>query len=246
MLEWRLPPRDLTLSLQDIHVWLISLEQPVGYVQHLLDSLSPEECTQADQFIFKRDRRRFITSHGALRMILSNYTGVDPAQLQFTYEPNGKPYLSKKINHSNFRFNLSHSNELAICAVTRDRELGVDLEYIRPIHNIDKIADRYYLKNKRDFFDGVSEVQKTECFFAFWTSMEAYLKAHGVGLTSPLEYPGEYPVLEKPIRYSQINRDSQEHTLWTMLRFSPPNGYAGALVVEGYSALLSGWQWNRL
>jgi len=243
--EWKLPPRDLTLSLQDVHVWLVSLNQPNDYVQQLLGSLSAEEPSRGDRFIFKRDRRRFITSHGILRMILSNYTGIDPAQLEFSYEPNGKPYLSKEFNPSNIRFNLSHSNELAICGVTRDREIGVDLEYIRPIPELEKLASKYFSNDKRDLFEIIPEGQKMECFFTTWTSMEAYLKALGVGLTNLLEYPGGYPLPSEPIKYFQIIKDTQKSTLWTMVRFSPSSGYVGALVVEGYSLMLSGWQWNQ-
>lgn len=140
---WSFPPPGLTLSYDDVHVWCASLDQSVARVQQFAQTLSHDERARAARFCLERVRKRFVIARGILRAILSSYLGIEPSQVQFRYGPYGKPYLSGR-NGCPLRFNLTHSHELTLCAVAYDREIGVDLEHIRSIPDIDQIADDHF------------------------------------------------------------------------------------------------------
>jgi len=131
--SWRPPPEDLALSSNDVHVWRASLDQLALRFQRLAQTLSADEQLRAERFYFEQDRRRFVVSRGLLRTILGCYLGIEPSRLQFCYGSRDKPALVETSGGGTLRFNLSHSQGLALYAVTRNREIGVDLERIRPI-----------------------------------------------------------------------------------------------------------------
>src|SRR5439155_22587094 len=124
--SWGFPPVDLALASNDIHVWCASLDQPATCFQFLAQTLSPDEWMRARGFYFEADRKRFIVGRGLLRTILGRLLRVEPSQLQFCYGSYGKPTLVEMLGGRTFYFNLSHSQGLALYAVTRYREIGVD------------------------------------------------------------------------------------------------------------------------
>ena len=109
-----------------------------GFTDRLPAALAPDVLARADRFAFPHDRRRYVAAHGALRAILGGYLNTTPAGVPIRYTPQGKPYLAPPS--SDIRFNLSHSGELALIAVTRGREVGVDVERIRPVSAWREIA----------------------------------------------------------------------------------------------------------
>ncbi|HEY9596170.1 MAG TPA: 4'-phosphopantetheinyl transferase, partial [Cyanophyceae cyanobacterium] len=141
---WHTPPQNLTLGHQDVHVWRAALDTPIEYVQQLVKILSADERQRADRFYFDRDRQRFIIGRGLLRTILGHYLSLEPSRVQFCYEPRGKPLLAEVDNKNKIRFNLSHSQGLAVYAIACDREIGIDLEQIRPFPNAQDIAKRFF------------------------------------------------------------------------------------------------------
>src|SRR5262249_3306574 len=105
-----------TLAEDDVHVWRVALDRPDSSLRRLERVLSPEERARADRFVLDRVRRRFVACRGALRMILGRYTGQAPDRLQFTYGDYGKPALALASGGADLRFNVSHSDELALVA----------------------------------------------------------------------------------------------------------------------------------
>ena len=137
--------------------------------------------------MFGKDQRRFVTAHGAVRLILSEYTGVDPSELSFAQGENGKPYLRPSPGGGDVFFNLSHSGDYTLIAVTKCLRVGIDIEGIR--------ANIEYLEMSRKVFSPermrlarqpapVSE--QVAAFFRVWVVKEAFLKATGVGLSDSL------------------------------------------------------------
>jgi 4'-phosphopantetheinyl transferase len=145
---WSPPPADLVLEPEDVHIWRIALDQPSARLQHYAQLLAPDETARAQRFYFERDRRHFTVGRGALRMILGRYAGIAPSQLQFTYTSYGKPALSEATGGDTLRFNLSHSAGLALCAVTRSREVGVDIEGVREMDDLPQIARQFFSANE--------------------------------------------------------------------------------------------------
>src|SRR5687767_11560297 len=235
-------PSDVSLSRDEVHVWRASLDEPAWPLQELEQVLSLDERERAGRYYFERDRKRFIAGRGMLRKILGHYLGVAPAHLQFRYGPRGKPALGEAPGEKELRFNLSHSQGLALYAVTCEREIGVDLEYARRVSDLEQLAERFFSVRENAVLQSLSPSQRPQAFFDCWTRKEAYIKAVGEGFSIPLDQfdvslaPGE------PARLISIEGDPQKASLWTLRELSPAHGFAGALVVEGQGWRLSSWE----
>ena len=241
--HWRLPPSDLTLSSDEVHIWQTSLDQPPEYVRDLAQALSYDEMMRAERFHFERDRRRFIVGRGVLRAILGRYLGVEPHRVRLRYGERGKPYLAGRFASSTLQFNLAHSRELALYAFTYGREIGIDLECIRPLSDADDIADRFFSARENAVFCTLPKSHKLEAFYNCWTRKEAYLKATGEGLARPL---GQFDVSlapGEPARLLHVEGDSREMARWLLRALLPSSDYVAAVAVEGHGWRLACWQW---
>src|SRR5438093_1585269 len=125
---WCDPPAGVTLTHDDVHVWRVALEVHEGVVHQLEDRLAADEQLRADRFQFAQDRRRFVVRRGVLRAVLGWYLGTRPERLRFECNRHGKPSLAGQTGVRPIRFNLAHSADLAVIAVTHGREVGVDVE----------------------------------------------------------------------------------------------------------------------
>ncbi len=221
------------LSDDEVHVWSASLDQPSADYVALL---SADEQAKAQRFHFERDRRRFIVGRGTLRMILGRYVNLPPEKLRFEYHAYGKPALVAELLKQEFCFNLSHSEEMVLYAVTRNREVGIDLEYIRPIPDAEKLAEQFFSPAERAELDALPLSKKLVSFFSGWTRKEAYLKARGDGMTYPLDQFSVSMDCEQPAKLLEVKEDPQELSRWSLHALTPAPGYIGALAVEGVQA----------
>ena len=240
---WAYPQADLTLKRDEVHVWWASLDPSASHVQRLAQLLSADEYMRAERFHFERDRKRFIVGRGLLRTILGRYLQTEPSRLQFRYTFHGKPALTEAFDGDMVNFNVSHSQGLALYAVTRGREIGVDLECVRPISDAEQIAGRFFSARENAVFRTLPARKKLAAFFNCWTRKEAYLKAIGDGLARPLDQfdvslaPGE------PARLLHTEGDPQEVSRWILQELTPAPGYVATLAVEGHDWQLKCWQW---
>lgn len=132
----------------EIHVWHADLARSDEERVRWEANLSPDEKERADRFHFVKDRNRFVVARGLLRELLGRYLRQAPASLEFSYGEYGKPSLSGENASSGLCFNLSHSSDLAVYAVARERNLGIDVERIRPEAASDRIAERFFSPGK--------------------------------------------------------------------------------------------------
>lgn len=218
------------LETDEIHIWWASLEQPVARFQGLL---AMDERTRAERFHFEEDRERFIVRRGVLRTILGYYLNVEPGRLQFCYGRNEKPALADTSGRGKVRFNLSHSAGGALYAFTRDREIGVDIEHIRDISEMEQIAERFFSAREHAVFHTLPESKKQEAFFNCWTRKEAFIKATGDGLSCPLDRFDVSLVPGEPARLLGIEGDSKAASRWSLQDLGYITDYAGAFAVEG-------------
>ena len=217
-LNWPTPPEEPRLQRGDIHLWRIPLDD-ASKLAAARAVLSREETARAARFVFDSDRDRFIASHGAMRMVLARYVASDPSALQFQTGRNGKPTLVQTF--TDVRFNLSHSGDLALIAVARGREVGVDVERVQKDVVFEQIADHYFEPNEAWDLRIAPPDERVMRFFDLWTRKEACLKAEGTGLDS-------WP---RPDRFGVRN-------------LSPASGYAGAVASEGDDWQLACWEWS--
>lgn len=192
---------------------------------------------RAHRFHFEQDKTRFIIGRGLLRIILGRYLKIKPEQLQFFYSPTGKPALVS--SSSKVQFNLSHSEEMILYAFTRDRFIGIDLEYLRPIPDLKQLIQQFFSVAETSAILSLPVSEQQQAFFQTWTCKEAYLKATGVGLAQLQQVeisltPGEpYRLLNNKL---SANR-------WSLQTLTLAPDYVAALVVEGQDWHLKCWQW---
>jgi 4'-phosphopantetheinyl transferase len=239
---WHSSSTTWILSENDVHVWGADLDLPASRIQQLVQTLSPDEQLRAERFYFERDRKHFIAGRGLLRTILGRYLDLEPNQLQFSYGSRGKPALVNTGTGGTHCFNLSHSNGLALYAVTRNCNLGIDLEYIRPMPKVEQLAKRFFSPGEYAVISSLPPDQQQEAFFKGWTCKEAYLKATGEGLIG-LEQVEVSLTPGEPAALVSIQGDSKVASRWSVHELKPAPGYAAALAIEGH-----GWNldWGNI
>ena len=243
--HWYLPPERLTLDRNDeVHVWRSLLDLPGEYVDRLAEILADDERARADRFHFDKDRAHFIVAHGVLRSILSRYL-IDraPRELRFTSNAYGKPALDRATANLDLFFSLSHSRDLALVAVTRGREIGIDVEYVRPDLVEERLAERVFSPNELAALRQLSVSSQVEAFFAGWTRKEAYVKGRGEGLSLPLR---RFEVLAPVASTACVRLSGAGLDQWSLRQICPGEGYAAAVAVAGTIGRLSFWQWPVL
>lgn len=232
---WLPVPTNLTLLANDVHIWRIHLDVPEAQRQNLLFTLSSDEVSRANRFHFPEHRQRFIAGRGILRSILGSYLGIEPQQVLFDYQERGKPVLAATLANSGLCFNLSHSQGLALCAVSYHGQIGIDLECIRPMSDVEALAKRFFLPREYALMRSLSPHQQQEIFFRYWTCKEAYLKATGEGLAQ-LE---KIEILLNCTEPAQLKTSED----WSLFELTPAENYLAAVVVAGSGYHLKCWQY---
>src|SRR5205809_3281247 len=169
---WPSPPTHPDMANDEIHVWCAGLDKLASDLPAFAAPLSESERKRADRFQFDRDRNRFIVRHGLLRMILGRYLNIEPERVTFAYESRGKPLLYGPAAMPPFHFNLSHSNGLALIALTRQAALGVDVERVRFIPEAAQIAAKFFSPAEAAMLHAIPSDQKPGGFFLAWRLKE--------------------------------------------------------------------------
>ena len=240
--QWFPSPSVLKLGPDEVHVWRADLNVPAERLEPLHALLSSEERERAARFHFEKDRRHYTAARGILRSLLSDYLSVQAGQIVFTYNKYGKPELDLGATGGSLRFNLSHSHGLALFGFTRDRDLGIDLELIRPERATDEIAERFFAAAETAVLRSLPKEIRSRAFFDCWTRKEAFIKARGLGLSLPLHSfvvslaPGERPAL------LSLQSDPQAPARWSLRDLDVAENYAAALAVEGAAWRLRCWE----
>lgn len=219
-LLWGAPPAQWELAPQAVHIWSALLDQPEPFTATLAATLSPDERARSERFRFDQERRRYSTGRGLLRQILGRYTNSDPGRLVFDYGPEGKPSLPPGAGMA---FNLSHTGRLIVVAVTRQESVGIDVERVCRIAEMERIAETYFSKHERKRFKECEPMQRQRLFFGLWTLKEARLKRDGRGL------PEMDKLDETPDGYARA--------------FAPSPGCIGCLSLAEKPAATHFWHW---
>jgi len=238
-------PSELLQATSDrVDVWFVPLQSPQQNYEQLLQALSGDERKRAARFYFDVHRKRFVIGRAMLRTILSRYLGIAPAEIRFDYGAHGKPILAGADLARSLSFNASGSNDLAVYGVTRDREIGIDVEWMEPDRSCDRIVERFYAEGEKQAYREVGAAERRTAFFQSWTRKEAYIKAIGDGLSRPLNSfelslaPGTPPCVIRD------DRDPDAASRWTMRDLQPGQPYAGALVISGSNWELQERHWG--
>lgn len=210
-----------------LDIWHINLDQDAMSLPQVLDG---QEQVRAAKFHFEHHRRQFMVSHIATRLILASYSATEPAKLLFKHNAYGKPFLA---SHNPLLFNISHTDEMALCAVSDCAELGVDIEKIQPI-NYNEVAERFFSTTECELLANLLPNQRQEGFFCCWTRKEAYIKAKGLGLSLPLEQFSVSLNPDSPAALLSCEFDAEDVSQFRIVDIAVAKGYKSALA---YSSL---------
>lgn len=223
--HWLAPPRDLRIADSEVHVWRARLTKSLNADE---DVLSVLERQQAERFIDSRARRTFVGSRIFLRQVLSVYCGLQAKHVNLVIAEGGKPRLAEEA--FGLRFNLSHSGDIALLAVTRDHDIGIDVERLNLELCDVTTARRAFTARELTELLTLPTDERSEAFFRCWTRKEALLKCLGAGLVADPQ------CLEVGLGADQLTLRET-----TITSFTPCDGYAAALACASHVQSIRFW-----
>ncbi len=228
--DWAAAPVSLSLGDRDVHVWRTRLDaDDDGWRRHLL---SEEEVVRADRFVRDIHGKRFTAARATLRVLIGRYLSIEASDVAFAYNELGKPSLASEFASRALEFNVSHSEDVALLAFSRGRELGVDIEHLSERPDFEKLARRYFSPAEVRSLTDVPSSERLPAFYRCWTRKEAYIKAKGRGLSISLSSfdvafaPAEFPTLLR------AEGGDAERARWRIHDIQPGGEFVGALVIE--------------
>jgi len=231
-------------STHEVHVWRTGLGVEAATLQDFEETLSPEEHARAERFHSSVDRARYIGGRGILRAILAQYLGTRAGDLRFCSNAHGKLALRPGGGIEDLRFNISHSHGLALFAFALRREVGVDLEQVRPSGKEEGLAERFFSTEEIAALRALPASAQAEGFFHCWTRKEAYIKARGTGLSIDLSSFSVSLVPGELITLPVSSHSDPEAARWSIRVLAPGSGYVGAIAAEGADWAPRLWQWT--
>lgn len=228
-------------SRDRVDVWRVELDKAAAHPNNVL---SPDELERANRFHFERDRLYFVRRRTALRFLLGRYLEIPAHEIHLEYQINGKPELAADQNPLRLRFNVSHSADLALIAVSADHRLGIDIESIRAEVDVDMLSERFFSTTERASLQALPQNLHLQAFFACWTRKEALLKAMGDGLSFPLSdfTVSTDPGINPEVKEIRGNSEAAQH--WFLADLSPKDGYRATVAVEGFPASVEIYRFN--
>ena len=216
-----------------VQVWMIPLEVSDDTLKRYLACLSEDEITRANRFRFADDKRRFAVARGTLRHLLGQQFEQAPRDIEFCYGEYGKPKMEQTTSSAtsqsascDFHFNLSHSGEIALCALGHSRKVGIDIEKLKPMKRLESMMERCFVESEQSHIKTADN--PSQAFLQYWTCKEAYLKAIGLGLIQSMQ---TVEVQLVPPQLRTVPHDCAEG--WHLELLPLPKDYLGALVIAG-------------
>ncbi|MDJ1175631.1 4'-phosphopantetheinyl transferase family protein [Roseofilum capinflatum] len=211
----------MMLCDRQLHLWWADLNQFMPQLAKLKSCLCVDELERSQRFHFDEHRHYFILARGLLRSLVAQYLKVHPSEIQFTYSQRGKPAVA--VPKSDLNFNLSHSQNYALYGFALNAPVGVDLEAIRPLNDLDGLAKRFFLPSEYQQIQRTPISEQPYTFFRYWTYKEAYLKAMGEGLAG----------LEQAEIQLTENGAQVSDRAWSLYPLTPAPGTVAAVAIEG-------------
>lgn len=242
--QWRPAVPGQLISSNEVHIWRLLLNEHHSNIENIKQNLSNDELVKTEKFYFEKDQNRFIMARGMLRMILAGYLGTKPHELRFEYTPFGKPLLAENNDNKSIHFNISHSDNVVLYAITNNRNIGIDVERINDRIDITQVAQRFFSPGEINALERCKRENRAEIFFQYWTRKEALVKAMGNGVSFSLEQIDVSKVDGKalsPIRLLNTGTDVSD---WHIQDLFPAEGYTAAFAVKESDLAISYWDYR--
>jgi 4'-phosphopantetheinyl transferase len=218
-----------SLHADEVHVWSVALAASQRRLVGLHHFLADDERLRAGRFVHVPSREQFVVARATLRLLLGRYLGRAPESIRLAATPTGKP----RLNGGELHFNVSHTHGLALVALTRRGEVGVDVEQVRSCPTHLDLAARFFTPRESAALRALPPGRSEEAFFHVWTRKEAFLKATGLGLTHGLERFEVAVPPDDPARLLHIDGDRAAADTWSLFALEPAPGYVGTLASQG-------------
>lgn len=223
-------------------MWCITLDMLPVPLDLLTSVLAKSERERLQRYRSKEAATEFLASRGILRVLLGKYLGIDPRSVRLNFGPAGKPRLDEVAHHESVRFNISHAAGVCLLAFASRREVGVDLEVLKPAMDLTDLIPAVLSPTEEAEFWLLPEHLHSYAFLCAWTRKEAVLKALGEGLSVcpnavEVSMDAQYPKLLRLPKHSTVE--------WRLLHLEPVEGYVGAVASEGSNYDLSCWRWSN-
>jgi 4'-phosphopantetheinyl transferase len=155
-----------------------------------------------------------------VRSLLAAY--LDVGDVNVGYDVHGKAHVDGDALH----FNVSHSGDALVLAVSRSQPLGVDLEHPRRPRRALELAQRFFAPDETESLARLPESERQIAFLRLWTCKEAWVKADGGGLAA-----GLHRALFAFDAYGEIAGPRDRS--WQVVPFEPATGFCGAVAWRG-------------
>jgi 4'-phosphopantetheinyl transferase len=239
---WLESPAGLQLDAGHIDVWRSRIDLPVSEIEKYAETLSEQEQERAAKFTFPDKYEEYVVSRGLLRKALAHVLDQEPSSFKFDYTSSMKPYLVKQYNDRSISFNVSHSHGQALVAISLDRNIGIDIEKIRPDVEYEKLAKRFFSEAEHKALMQCAVEDRVAAFFATWTRKEAFVKAVGKGIAFGLsEFDVNISPFEPPIMLS-TRWNPEDVSKWLMASIDIEKNYMATLAADGGEFQIRLWQ----
>ena len=237
---WQNTPDTLIVSKDHIDVWLCDLKTLSGETNKFYNTLSDDERERANKLKVEDKKQQYIITRGTLRQRLNLLTNIDPEDFVFEYLEHGKPVLINDARFADITFNISHSHNLALIAISLKQSIGIDIEKINHDSDHQALVTRFFSMAEQAEFKTLSEAIKSKAFCACWTRKEAFIKAIRSGVTYGL---GNFDVTVDPdIQMPMINLLKPSEETWSAINLPVSDEYMACLVSNRNDINVRCWQ----
>jgi 4'-phosphopantetheinyl transferase len=210
-----------------VDLWQGELGNDETLYQEYWGILGEAEQAYAGQLGTDLQRQRYLEVYGRLRKILAQTVNESPSKISIKKTEHGKPYLA---DCPEVVFNLSHSANTLIIAVSRNCQLGIDIEHCKPRVNLQGLVDKCFAEEESAYWRALPEAQKMREFYRFWTRKEAFVKATGRGIALGLNQCAINP--ENPAEFLSIPKEYGHASTWSVRDIDTADDICGALVAD--------------
>lgn len=225
---WQPTPDSLKLSSKNIDIWLCDLKRLLNYTDKFYSILSNDEKERAAKFKLEKNRQEYVITRGCLRQYLGLLTNTEPKNFMFKYLEYGKPVLENMPKFADVSFNVSHSHEFSLVAITQKHTVGIDIEKISRDSDHQSLVTRFFSKAEQSEFNTLPGKIRAKAFCACWTRKEAFIKAVGHGISYGLD---NFDVAIDPeLKTPRINLHNASEERWSALNLSINKDYMACLV----------------
>lgn len=177
------------LNENQVHIWYLRPNdfQPDASIERYHHLLTEQESQQHQLFHFEKDRHQYLLTRYLVRSVLSAYfPAILPSQWRFSANNYGRPHIAAPAIPKLFNFNLSHTQNVIVCAVATNGIVGVDVEMLRDERQLMSLSERFYAPGEIYIINALPASERASAFYRLWTLKEAFIKAEGKGLSIEL------------------------------------------------------------